>query len=430
MSSVSLEAAVYNDILFGINGSHPRGTSAPTYHYPSPVTIWAVSLKPGSQGNLLYMKNIETISNPPDGGQLMLERVGEGVAVFVRLPERYWVGYDIYTGQKLWDTSDIPESDFNAFGYFSFPSLIHVESVSIAYGKLFTAGYTGAVMCYDVHTGERLWTYEAPTYQPIFEYYTLMLGPIVDGKIYVGTHEHSADTPLFKGAKTRVLNITTGEPIWEMTGWAHPYTLAVADGILIYWNNYDHQVYAVGKGPSSTTVTASPKVSMNGHSVLVEGKVIDVSAGTKQNEQAARFPLGVPAVSDESMSDWMAYVYMQKPLPINVTGVKVTISVLDPNGNCYDVGTATSDASGMFKLAFTPLVPGEYTVIAAFAGSESYWGSYSETAINVEEAPAPTAAPTPTPAPMTDTYVLGLGAGAIIAIVAIGLVLILMLRKR
>ncbi len=84
----------------------------------------------------------------------------------------------------------------------------------------------------------------------------------------------------------------------------------------------------------------------------------------------------------------------------------------------------------MFSHAFTPPVPGKYTVIATFDGSESFYGSYAETAFNVDEAPEPTAAPTPTPAPMTDTYVLGLGAGAIIAIVAIGLVLILMLRKR
>ena len=73
------------------------------------------------------------------------------------------------------------------------------------------------------------------------------------------------------------------------------------------------QIYCFGKGPSATTVTASPKVSVNGDSVLVEGTVIDTAAGTKQNEQAARFPNGVPAVSDASMSAWMEYVYMQKP---------------------------------------------------------------------------------------------------------------------
>jgi hypothetical protein len=156
--------------------------------------------------------------------------------------------------------------------------------------------------------------------------------------------------------------------------------------------------------------------------------VIDTAAGTKQNEQAARFPNGVPAVSDESMIDWMEYVYQQRPRPTNATGVEVVINVLDPNNNYYEVGRATSDANGMFSCAFTPPVPGKYTVIATFEGSNGYWPSQAETAINVEEAPAATPAPTPTPAPMTDTYVMGFGIAMLIAIV-IGFALLL-LRKR
>jgi hypothetical protein len=104
--------------------------------------------------------------------------------------------------------------------------------------------------------------------------------------------------------------------------------------------------------------------------------------------------------------------------------------VLDPNTNCYEVGRATSDENGMFKVVFTPEVPGEYTVYASFEGSKGYWPSQAETFIDVEEAPAATPAPPPTPAPMTDTYVLGIGAGAIIAIIVIGMVIILMLRRR
>jgi hypothetical protein len=169
---------------------------------------------------------------------------------------------------------------------------------------------------------------------------------------------------------------------------------------------------------------------VNGHAVLVEGSVIDIAAGTEQNEQAARFPHGVPAVSDESMGDWMEYVYMQKPKPTDVTGVEVVITVFDPNGNSYEVGRTTSDASGMFSCAFIPEVPGNYTITATFEGSESYYGSYDVTAINVEEAPEATPTPTTTPGSMTDTYVLGLGAGAIVAILVMGLVIILMLRKR
>ena len=84
----------------------------------------------------------------------------------------------------------------------------------------------------------------------------------------------------------------------------------------------------------------------------------------------------------------------------------------------------------MYKVMFTPEVPGEYTVIASFAGAKAYYGSFAQTALGVNEAPDTTPAPTPTPAPMTDTYVLGLGIASIIAIIAIGLVLIMMVRKR
>ena len=141
----------------------------------------------------------------------------------------------------------------------------------------------------------------------------------------------------------------------------------------------------------------------------------------------ARFPNGVPAVSDESMSEWMKYVYMQFPRPANVTGVEVVLSVLDPNNNYYEVGRATSDASGFYSCAFTPQVPGKYTVYASFDGSGAYYGSHAETAITVDSAPAATPAPTPTPAPMTDTY-FGPDIGIVIAIV-IGFALLL-LRKR
>ena len=46
----------------------------------------------------------------------------------------------------------------------------------------------------------------------------------------------------------------------------------------------------------------------------------------------------------------------------------------------------------------TPNVPGSYTVIASFTGSESYYKSQAQTSAVVSEASA-THEPTPTPAP-------------------------------
>jgi hypothetical protein len=196
-------------------------------------------------------------------------------------------------------------------------------------------------------------------------------------------------------------------------------------------NGLDNNIYSIGRGPSVTTVTA-PNVGLSfGTPIVIKGTVMDISAGTTQTTQAADFPNGVPCSSDASMKDWMGYVYQQKPLPTNFTGVPVTISVLDSNGNFRPIGTATTDATGTFRLTWTPDIPGNFTVVASFAGTNGYWPSNSEDGFNVMQAPAATTAPTPTPASMADLYFLPVSIAIIIAIVIVGAVLaLLMLRKR
>jgi hypothetical protein len=167
-------------------------------------------------------------------------------------------------------------------------------------------------------------------------------------------------------------------------GWAEK--TFVAEGCLLFYNYYDNQLYVVGKGPSQTTVTASPKVTVQGSSIVVEGNVIDIAAGTKQDEQAARFPNGVPAVSDESMSGWMEYVYQQKPFPEDFVGVDVFVKIQDPNGDWHSA-YVTTDRNGMFSYSWTPTVAGDYCVSAMFEGSESYYESQATTVFTVDSAP-------------------------------------------
>jgi hypothetical protein len=199
---------------------------------------------------------------------------------------------------------------------------------------------------------------------------------------------------------------------------------------MVWFNGYDNQIYCYGKGPSATIVSAPDTTQPFGTAVLVEGMVTDISPGTEEYVQTARFPNGVPAIADEDMSEWMEYLYQQQPKPQDATGVEVTIGVLDPNGNYYDVATATSEVNGFYSATFTPPVAGKYTVYATFTGSESYWPSTAVTAINVEEAPTATLEPTPVPASTADIYILPGIIGIIVAVVVIGLVIILMLRKR
>jgi hypothetical protein len=150
---------------------------------------------------------------------------------------------------------------------------------------------------------------------------------------------------------------------------------------------------------------------------VIEGTITDQSPAQP----------GTAAISDDDMSAWMEYLHMQKPIPANAKGVDVSLDVIDANGNFRSIGTATSDMSGVYSFVWQPDIPGQYTVIATFAGSESYGSSYAQTSFYCEEAPQPTPPPEPTPAPMTDTYL----AGSTIAIIAaIAIAVFLLLRKK
>ena len=430
--SISMCAAIYNDLLLCYNG-----TLTTPYNdfwddfYPNPetATLWAVSLKPESRGQTLFGPTNYKMTFA-DGTWNNFIRAGEGVFIMEQLPSCTFSGYSMYTGQKLWE--GVPESEINPFASYTQGLSDQFGFFNgIAYGKFFSTGYSGHVLCYDLYNGTLLWTYAAPTHAEIFDYYTMWKGAIADGKIYLGAYEHSPNTPLYKGNRVRCLNATTGEEIWSMLGYATLGTMAVADGVLIYLNDYDQQVYAVGKGPSAMTVEAPMTDITLGSGLVIRGTVTDIAAGTKQTEQAARFPNGVPAVSDDSMSTWMEYVYMQKPRPMDTTGVPITLSVVDANGNYRDIGTTTSDADGFFSLNWKPDIEGKYTVYASFTGSESYWPSHAVTAFNVDPAaatPAPTAAPLSS---VADAYFVPAVAGIIVAIAIVGALLaILLLRKR
>jgi hypothetical protein len=127
----------------------------------------------------------------------------------------------------------------------------------------------------------------------------------------------------------------------------------------------------------------------------------------------------------------MPYVYQQKPMLTNATGVPVQLYVLDSNGNYRQIGTATTYNSSMFSFTWTPDITGSYKPTALFAGSNSYYPSSAESSFAVTAAAAtPTATQTTQVSSNTDTYVLGVGIAIIIAIAIVGVILAMMLRKR
>jgi len=380
-----------------------------------PVTVdVAYDVSDEGQGRQLWTANRTDMIDPGQfaGG---IGPLGEGVYAVYSKEKLEWYGYDVQTGKRIWGPTERYDNDWAMY-----VAVLGGEPL-IAYGKMYAQGFDGCIHCFDISNGTELWTYYdgSAGFETPYGTYPFYGGPTVaDGKVYSTNGEHSPGSPLWRGEAIHCVNAETGQGIWNISGWFQGPV--VADGYLMSLNGADNRIYCFGKGQTATTVTASPKVSTYGDSVLVEGTVMDLSPGAE----------GVPAIADEYMSEWMEYVHMQKSLPADAKGVEVILETLDPNGNFYEIGNATSDANGMFSYAFKPEVPGLYTITARFAGSESYFSSVAETAINVDEAPQATPTPTPPAPSMADTYFVPGTIGVIIAVIAVGLVMVLMLRKR
>jgi outer membrane protein assembly factor BamB len=416
-------------VLPGSNsvGFYFGNTVAGTSDYATMYTSGAFNC---ATGQMLWMQNytyaMQTFS--PSCGEIASPGVYTN-ALYAGDPNqngmRPLIGIDIYTGNILFNNT------VTSYPWGSFWSY----SMAGAYGMVYYPTYTGYVYAFNDTTGAIVWKggynyagYETPYgYQPFFA--AILVG---GGYVYAGNGEHSEGPPYYQGKQLWCLNATTGATVWSIPFWLQTqqcYAI-IADGLLIATNYYDDRQYCFGMGPSATTVTAPDIGVTTSTPVTITGTVTDISTGATQKVVAANFPHGLPCVSDASQSAWMSYVYMQKPMPTNVTGVPVTISVLDSNGNYRQIGQTTSDTSGTFAFTWTPDIPGSYTVIATFAGTQSYYGSNAETHFYAS-APAPTASPYPQVSLSATGTAIGEAAAAIIIAIAIGFAItILMLRKR
>ncbi len=351
----------------------------------------------------------------------------EGVYTEYTCQSMTWTGYDITSGEKLWGPT---ESYNSSWGYFD----NNAHGV-IGYGNLYAWSINGEVYCYDVQTGEQKWSWNAGQSGVDSPYGVWPLGTwsmqhiLADGKLYVRAG-HDYTPPVFKGAKLYCIDATTGEELWNSLSFNIISCPAVADGTMLWFNGYDNQIYAYGKGPSKTTVTAPDTAVSLDSSILIRGTVTDESSGSKSTLLTALYPNGVPAMSDEDQSAWMEYLYQQQPKPEDATGVTVKIEAYDPNGNYQNLGTTTSDSNGVFGFAFTPEVPGTYWISATFEGSNAYYGSTISTYLIVGEALTPTTLIEPEePAAAFITTELAIIL-AVIAVAVICIVGYLVLKKR
>jgi hypothetical protein len=416
-------ARILEDRIIGANALPFAGAKVDNFR------TWAISLKPEDRGRLLFNANF-----PMPQGNLTLSFVTasleDGVFVMATKELRQHYGFDLNTGAKIWGpTPSQPYLDaYNimAAGW---------QGEAIAYGKLFRTATSGVVYAYDIKTGELAWSFDAKDHFTEILWssnWPLLIAFVTDGKIYLAHNEHSPVNPLPRGAPFFALDVETGQEVFSLNLRGHYWggQPIIGDSIIAMFNTYDCRVYSLGKGPSATTVTA-PNIGLSwGSSIVIQGTVTDISPGTKEYAVSARFPNGIAAVSDESMSAWMEYVYLQMPRPTNTTGVSVSIDVLDANGNYRNIGTTVTDSSGAYNFAWIPDIEGQYTVYASFAGSKSYWPSNAQTTFVVNP-PAATPAPTEPPQQsMADLYFVPAIAGLFVFVAIIGVLIIIVLRKR
>jgi hypothetical protein len=404
------------------------------------VNLWAISIDPASPGRLLYntawaAPNDWVAGNVTIAWQATSDIAKGGVVIFGEKETRQDYAFSAETGQYLWVSQPHDYLDFYTMGLAG----TSARSVNQIYnGIYYTAGYAGILYAYNTANGNVLWTYTAANpYAQGSTFATWPLYPmfIAGGMIYVIHTEHSGyEQSLPPGAPMICLNATTGDVIWRADGllrgthWGG-YPI-IGDSIIAAMNSYDQQIYALGRGPSQVTVDAPTTGALVGQSLTIRGKVTDVSPGTQQASVKLRFPNGVAVVSDANMSDWMEYVYQQFPIPTNIQGVEVSLTVLDANGNYRSIGTATTDQSGTYSFAWKPDIPGKYTVTATFSGTKSYYGSYAESAFTADPQAQITPAPTVAQLSSADIYFIPAVIAIIATIILVGAVLVmLMLRK-
>jgi hypothetical protein len=443
------------DFTRGIMWSKPLATNMTTGNFPENnslsinrvdcgvvlMTATAATFNIGSQvdaaysadtGEQLWIANRTLTPFTRDS----ITKSGYGMYYYLESATGKVRAYNIYTGALVWgpiqlsgDNGNVPVPNaYNSIGGYQ---------TEIADGILYIMGFGGDIWAIEGKTGTEVWYTStnkligdagSDTPYGVWPLWVFSGGSIAGGVYFLNVgHEYSP--PLFRGAKQLAINITDGSLVWEISGFDVTNAATIVDGYATVLNAYDNQLYTYGKGPSQTTVQVGPKSTVLGNTVVIEGTITDIAAGTKQDAQAANFPGGLPCVSDASMNRWMEYVYMQQPMPTDTTGVPITLSVVDANGNYRTIGSTVSDASGTYAFNWTPDISGAYTVYASFEGSESYYPSNAATHFYASE-PAATPTPQPTAPNAADLYLLPGIIGIIIAIAVVGAVLALLVTKK
>lgn len=394
------------DLIFGQSSGlqQTSATSNAIFGTPDPFVLWAMNLNAtrGPIGQVMWVKNYPA---PANNLTVLIGPEDQGTNIFTLYYREtmQWSGYDMLTGNFLWGPTPME----NAWNFYGGTTGL-TAPYALGYGHLYSSGYSGTLYCYDLKTGKTLFTFgndpndpnnSTLTPETVYGDYPTQVAAVVNNKVYMVEEEHSLNAPAYHGAKTRCVDAFSGKLLWDIYGISSWQQQAVADGYYTWLNLNDMQIYAMGPGPSATTVTG-PNIGIAlGGSAEITGTVTDQSPNIALK--------GTPAISDQDQGVWMEYMVQHSVDTPHVTGVPVHLTAVDANHNTIDLGTVTSDQNGVFHKLWAPPAAGEYTIVANFMGTDSYGPSSASTAVGVvpAAAPAPTTAPpaTATPPPTTAT---------------------------
>ena len=346
-----------------------------------------------------------------------------------------YMAWDLKTGNVAWKSPTM-ETPWSATGFGAY-------GVSSAYGLLFHDGYSG-ITAINWTNGNIAWVYHKYALAPFESPYTDANGTevysfnsgskIADGTLYAYNCEHTTTFPRTRGWSMCAVNITDGSEEWSIAlpgnaafGNA-PDIGAIADGYMFMESDLGWAV-VYGHGQSSTTVTTPDTVVPMGTGVVIKGTVMDQSPAQPNT----------PCVSHDSMTIQMEYLHLQNPIGgiwnnETLTGVPVTLTAIDSNGNPTTIGTVTTNAYyGTFAYTWTPPTAGDYKIIASYAGDDSYGSSSAGTDLTIGAAAsiAPTTALTTINFDtINNSLTTTVIAGVIAIIIAIAIVALLILRKK
>ena len=158
--SPSIKSAFLDNMVIIESGTYPSGgNNIFSSASQTPYTYSAYAIKQtqgGTIGNQLW-KN--TLNPPADNLTVSYSgadpKANNGAGAFAEYytETMQYVGYSMATGQKIWG----PTESMAALAFFN--SGYSGQGPTVAYGRIYSGGYSGVVYCYNMDDGKLLWTY-------------------------------------------------------------------------------------------------------------------------------------------------------------------------------------------------------------------------------------------------------------------------------